>query len=117
MIVFQTNESKTNQQSLLSVYLQAFIYYDEVLSYFALVFQYLTFIYKYNILYYTSNTMAGELILLTLLLLANPVRLHNARVGNRGKKYLRLLVFLVLDVLLVLGLIYIIALQSNSLYL
>jgi hypothetical protein len=41
MIVFGTNESKTNHQSLLSVYLQAIVYYDEILSYFALVFQYL----------------------------------------------------------------------------
>jgi hypothetical protein len=45
------------------------------------------------------------------------VRLSCARVGNRGKKYLRLFVFLVLNVLLILGFIYIIALQSNALFL
>ena len=116
MIHFQTNESKTRQQSLLSVFLQAIVYYDEILSYFVLVFQYLEFIYKYNILTYASGTIAVELILLTLLLFLNPLRIGSARVGNKGRKYLRLILFLILDVLFILGLVYIIALQSSALY-
>ena len=100
----------------MSVFLQAIVYYDEILSYFVLVFQYLEFIYKYNILTYASGTIAVELILLTLLLFLNPLRIGSARVGNKGRKYLRLILFLILDVLFILGLVYIIALQSSALY-
>ena len=100
----------------MSVFLQAIVYYDEILSYFVLVFQYLEFIYKYNILTYASGTIAVELILLTLLLILNPLRIGSARVGNKGRKYLRLILFLILDVLFILGLVYIIALQSSALY-
>ena len=74
------------------------------------------FIYKYNILTYASGTIAVELILLTLLLILNPLRIGSARVGNKGRKYLRLILFLILDVLFILGLVYIIALQSSALY-
>ena len=115
-MLFPTNENKTHQQSLLSVFLQAIVYYDEILSYFLLIFQYLEFIYKYNILTYSSGTVAVELILLTLLLFLNPLRIASARVGNKGKKYLRLILFLVLDILFILGLVYVVALQSNALY-
>ena len=100
----------------MSVFLQAIVYYDEILSYFVLVFQYLEFIYKYNILTCASGTIAVELILLTLLLFLNPLRIGSARVGNKGRKYLRLILFLILDVLFILGLVYIIALQSSALY-
>ena len=117
MIQFQTNQSKTRQQSLLSVFLQAMVYYDQILSYFTLVFQYLQFIYKYNILTYSSSVIAGQIILLTLLLFLNPLRISSARVGNKGKRYGRLVLFLVLDLLLIIGLIYVIALQSSALYL
>ena len=68
-MLFATNEAKTSAQSLLAVYFQAVVYYDQILSYFCLAFQYLLFIYKYNVLYYSTSTIAGELILLTLLLL------------------------------------------------
>ena len=110
-------ESKTMQQSLLPVFLQALIYYDEILSYFLLIFQYLQFIYKYNILYYSSGTIAVELIFLSLLLIINPFRIDCGRVGNKGKKYLRLIVFLILDALYIVGLFYVIAIQTNALYL
>lgn len=116
-MLFQTDERKTNRQSLLSVYFQSVVYYDEVFSYFALVFQYLLFIYKYNILFYASSTIAGEIILLSCLLLANGVRVSYARSGNKGKKYVQLLVYLVLDVLLMVGYIYILSIQANALYL
>jgi len=36
--------------------------------------------------------------------------------GNKGKKYLRLFAFLLLDLLLVVAYIYIIAIQPNALY-
>jgi hypothetical protein len=88
-----------------------------VLSYFALVFQYLLFIYKYNILYYASSTIAGEIILLSCLLLVNGVRLSYGRSGNKGKKYLHLLLYIILDVLLMVGYIYILSIQTNALYL
>jgi len=116
MIIFPTNEAKTSQQSLLPVFLQAMVYYDEILSYFALLFQYLCFIYKYNILTYSSSTIAAELILLTLLLIFNPFRLSSARIGNKGRRYGRLVFFLLLDVLLILGLVYVVALQSSALF-
>ena len=117
MIVFETDERKTMQQSLLAVFLQALIYYDEILSYFVLIFQYFQFIYKYNILYYSSSTIAVELILLSLLLILNPFRINWARVGNKGKKYLRLIFFLILNALYIVGLFYVIAIQTNALYL
>lgn len=116
-MLFPTIETKSPQQSLLSVFLQSLIYYDEILSYFALIFQYLLFIYKYNILYYTSGTIAGELILLTILLVLNPLRISCGRIGNKGKRYLRLLSFLLLDVLFIVGCIYVITIQSSALYL
>jgi len=40
MVLFPTNEKKTQPQSLLSVYFQVMLYYDEIISYFALIFQY-----------------------------------------------------------------------------
>ena len=116
MLWFPPNESKNIRQSLLAVYFQALVYYDEILSYFILIFQYLEFIYKYNILTYQSGVIAGELILLTLLLAFNPLRIACARSGNKGKKYLKLIVFLVLNVLLILGYVYVLALQTNALY-
>lgn len=97
--------------------MQSFLYYDDIFSYFALIFQYFIFIYKYNILYYLSSTIAAELILLTLLLPANYFRLLLARSGNKGKKYSYLAAFLGLDILMIVGCIYIIAIQSNALYL
>jgi hypothetical protein len=100
----------------LSVYLQSLVYYDEIFSYFAIIFQYFVFIYKYNILYYASSTIAGEIILLTLLLPLNYFRLLGVRAGNKGKKYAYLALFLGLDILLIVGCIYIIAIQSNALY-
>ena len=74
------------------------------------------FIYKYNILTYSSGTIAAELILLTLLLIFNPFRVSSARVGNKGRWYGRLVLFLLLDVLLILGLIYVVALQASALF-
>lgn len=116
-MLFPTNEAKTAPQSLLGVYFQAIVYYDQILSYFALVLQYFLFIYKYNVLYYTSSTIAGELILLTLLLILNPLRLSFASSGGKGRKLLLLLFFCLLDILLILGCAYVVALQSSALYL
>lgn len=112
----EISKARTSNQSLLSVYLQSFVYYDDIFSYFALIFQYFVFIYKYNILYYVSSTIAGELVLLTLLLPVNYLRLFTVRTGNKGKKYLYLGAFLGLDILMIIGCIYIIAIQSNALY-
>ena len=111
------SKARTNNQSLLSVYLQSFVYYDDIFSYFAIIFQYFIFIYKYNILYYLSSTVTGELILLTLLIPINYFRLFFVRSGNKGKKYSYLAAFLGLDLMLILGCIYIVALQANALYL
>lgn len=61
--------------------------------------------------------MAAEIILLTLLVILNPIRINNGTAGNKGRKYLCLLTFIILDVLLLVGFIYIAALQSNALYL
>jgi hypothetical protein len=113
----ELSKARTNNQSLLSVYLQSFVYYDDIFSYFAIIFQYFIFIYKYNILYYLSSTIAGELVLLTLLLPINYFRLYFVRSGNKGKKYSYLAAFLGLDILVIVGCIYIIAIQSNALYL
>lgn len=113
----EVSKARTNNQSLLSVYLQSFVYYDDIFSYFAIIFQYFIFIYKYNILYYLSSTIAGELILLTLLLPVNYFRLFFVRSGNKAKRYSYLAAFLGLDILIVIGCIYIIAIQSNALYL
>ena len=55
--------------------------------------------------------------MLSILLCLNGVRLTLARSGNKGKKYLHLFVYLVLDVLLMVGYIYILSIQSNALYL
>jgi len=46
----------------------------------------------------------------------NGLRIKMGKSGNKGKKYLRLLGFLVVDLLLVIGYIYIIAIQTNALY-
>ena len=113
----EISKARTNNQSLLSVYLQSFVYYDDIFSYFAIIFQYFIFIYKYNILYYLSSTVTGELILLTLLIPINYFRLFFVRSGNKGKKYSYLAAFLGLDLMLILGCIYIVALQANALYL
>ena len=115
-MLFATNEAKTSAQSLLAVYFQAVVYYDQILSYFCLAFQYLLFIYKYNVLYYSTSTIAGELILLTLLLLLNPLRLTSASSGAKGRKTLLLLLFFLLDILFLLGCVYVAALQSSALY-
>lgn len=93
------------------------IYYDQILSYFVLILQYFLFIYKYNVLYYSTSTIVAELILLTLLLFCNPLRLTLASSGGRGRKTLYLLLFCVVDILFVLGCVYVAALQSNVLYL
>jgi hypothetical protein len=74
-------------------------------------------VYKYNILYYVQGTIAAEIILLTLLVILNPIRINSGAAGNKGRKYLRLLTFIILDVLLLVGLIYIAAMQTNALYL
>ena len=116
MIVFPTNEAKTSQQSLLAVYFQALLYYDEILTYFLLVIQYFFFIYKYNVLTYSSSTIAGEIILLTILVFLNPLRLSFGRTGNKGRLGLRLIFFLLLGVLYILGMIYVAMLQVNALY-
>lgn len=92
------------------------LYYDEIISYFALIFQYFEFIYKYNILYYNTSTITIELILLSLLLILNGFRIKLGKSGNKGKKYLKLLGFLIVDLLLVIAYIYIIAIQTNALY-
>jgi hypothetical protein len=73
-------------------------------------------VYKYNILYYSSSTIAAELILLSLLLIFNGFRINMGKSGNKGKKYLRLFGFLVVDLLLVIAYIYIIAIQTNALF-
>lgn len=93
------------------------MYYDHIFSNFALVFQYFIFVYKYNILNYVASTVAAELVLLTLLLPLNYLRIAAVRAGNRGKRYSFLAAFLGLDVLLIVGCIYVVALQTNALYL
>jgi hypothetical protein len=93
------------------------VYYDDIYSYFSIIFQYFIFIYKYNILYYLSSTVAGELVLITLLIPVNYFRLFFARTGNKGKKYSYLAAFLGLDILMIIACIYIIAIQTNALYL
>lgn len=108
---------RANSQSLLSVYLQSLVYYDQVFSSFAIIFQYFIFVYKYNILNYLASTVAAELVLLTLLLPLNYLRILAVRAGNKGKRYSYLTAFLVLDVLLIVGCVYIVALQSNALFL
>lgn len=50
-----TNNPKPTRLPLLSVYFQAFAYYDSILTAIAFPFQLLIFIYKYNILYYESS--------------------------------------------------------------
>lgn len=117
MMLFAQPPKHNNPQSLLGVYFQAVLYFDTVLSYFLLAFQYLLFIYKYNILYYTSATIAVELILLTVLLPLNGIRLAAGTNGNKGKKYSALLLFAILDILLLVGYIYVMAIQANALYL
>lgn len=113
----EVSKARNNNQSLLSVYLQSFVYYDDIFSYFAIIFQYFIFIYKYNILYYLSTIVAAELVLLTLLLPINYFRIYFVRNGNKGKKYSYLGAFLGLDILVIVGCIYIIAIQANALYL
>lgn len=109
--------TKSERQSLLPVYMHAMLYYDSILSYFALIFQYPQFIYKYNILFYSSSTITAELMLLSLLLLANPLRIGLGRSGSKGRQSLKLLGFVGLDVLLVVGYVYVLGMQSNALYL
>lgn len=49
------NTKASTRLSLLSVYFQAFAYYDSILTAAAFPLQLLIFIYKYNILYYDSS--------------------------------------------------------------
>lgn len=110
-------ERNTSRQSLVAVYLHSMIYYDNIYSTFALILQYFLFVYKYNILFYDSSAIAAELILLSVLFLLNFFRSFFARTGNKGKKYGYLCTALLLHALLVAGYVYILALQSNALYL
>lgn len=68
-------------------------------------------------MFYASATIAAEIILLSLLLVLNAARISFARGGNKGKKYSYLALFLLSDVLLLVGYIYIVAIQTNALYL
>jgi hypothetical protein len=55
--------------------------------------------------------------LLSCLLALNGVRLSCARAGNKGKKYPLLFAYVLLDILLMVGCIYILSIQANALYL
>lgn len=111
------HEQKMHRQSLISVYFHSVIYYDAIYSFFLLIFQYFIFIYKYNILFYAAALEAGELVILTLLLALNALRLSLGSSGNRGKRYSHLIAFMILDIVLLVGYVYIVALQINALYL
>lgn len=105
------------RQSLISVYFQALIYYDRLFSFLALILQYPIFIYKYNLLIYSSSTIAGELIILTILLFLNSWRMSLGEAGNKGKRFGWICGFLGLTALIIIGWIYVVALQTNALYL
>ena len=47
----------------------------------------------------------------------NPIRIAAGTAGNKGRKYAKMMGFLVLDLLMIVGCIYVAALQSNALYL
>lgn len=79
--------------------------------------QYAIFIYKYNILTYLTITIVAELVLLTLLLGLNAWRFYLGKAGNKGKRYGMLFGFIGLDVLVIVGEVYLVALQISALYL
>lgn len=63
------------------------------------------------------DVVAGEIILLILGYFLNMWRLSLGASGNKGKKYPNIIGYLILSVIMIVGFFYIIAIQTNILWL
>ena len=86
-------------------------YYESLYTSLLIPFQLAIFIYKYNSLAYDQNTKAGEIILLILAFFLNIIRHRIGRSGNRSKNVGKIIGYVILSVLLIMGFVYVIVWQ------
>lgn len=111
MLLFNEYLERKQRMSLTSLYFQSFLYYDNMLTNLLLPFQLFLFIYKYNSLVYSTNTMAGEIILLILAFFLNLLRLHLGNTANKSKSIPRFIGYYFLTLTIIMGFVYMIVWQ------
>ncbi len=111
------NEVYGNKLSKASLYYQTFLYYDGLYTGILLPFQLFLFIYKYNSLYYTTTVMALEVILLIVAFFLNLIRLNLGGSGNKGKLIGKIIGYLIITAIIIVGFVYMIVWQNYIYYL
>lgn len=95
-----------------SLYFHVLLYYDNLYTMALIPFQLFLFIFKYNSLYYTTGTIAGEIILLVLAFFVNWMRITAGEVANKGKNGVRYIFYFLFSILITIGYVYLLVWQS-----
>ena len=106
-MLFNTNEKGATRMVMSSLYFHTVQYYESLYTNIVIPFQLFLFIYKYNALVYSANTQAGEVILIIVAFLLNLWRHSLGKSGNRSKSIPKIVGYLVLSIIIVIGFLYV----------
>ena len=112
MLLFSAAEPNSNRLSVLSVYLQTFLYYDSIYLTIMIPFQLAVLIFKFNGLQYTTVAIILEALLVVAIFFVNMLRVHLGVSGNKGIKSGRLIAYLVFALLQMAGHVYLFQFQQ-----
>ena len=111
-MLFEAPNIPPTKMSMSSLYFHVLLYYDNLYTMALIPFQLFLFIFKYNSLYYTTGTIAGEIILLVLAFFVNWMRITAGEVANKGKNGVRYIFYFLFSILITLGYVYLLVWQS-----
>ena len=116
-MLFGPDKPAGTRMGMASLYFHSLQYYETIYTTILLPFQLFLFIYKYNSLAYETRVQAGEIILLIVAFILNMIRHGLGRSGNRAKNVGKIIGYLILTVIIIMGFVYAITWQPYILWL